>query len=124
MSIGQMELSLQNSTDQLSFEIYNQTNHTVYQPTGSAAPESITQALTQLLYAQHHLRGAVPDQPIHLMVLTPALPREDLRSLLAEHGIGLVYRDDSGGFSEFAGSPPPPGNALRSLRCLDCPVHV
>ncbi|GHH24281.1 hypothetical protein [Streptomyces lanatus] len=121
MDIGQMELSLQNSTDQISFEIYNQTNHTVYQPTGSAAPESITQALAQLLHAQRHLKDLVPDQPFHLMMLTPALPREDLRGLLADHGIGLVYRNDNGGFSEFAGSTPMSSDA-RSFRCLNCPV--
>lgn len=121
MDIGQMELMLQNSTDQLSFEIYNQTNHTVYQPTGTVAAESITQALAQLLHAEHHLKIAVPDHPLHLMVLAPALPREDLRDLLTEHGIGLVYRNDSGGFSEFAGSPSAT-EAHRAVRCLDCPV--
>ncbi|MFE6172478.1 hypothetical protein [Streptomyces sp. NPDC056464] len=123
MDIGQMELSLQNSTDQLSFEIYNQTSHTVYQPTGSAASDSITGALAQLLHAQRHLRSLVHDQPLHLMMLTPALPREDLRDLLAEHGIGLVYRNDSGGFSEFARNTPT-GSTHRSFRCLDCPVPV
>ncbi|MFC5217423.1 hypothetical protein [Streptomyces coerulescens] len=121
MDIGQMELSLQNSTDQLSFEIYNQTNHTVYQPTGSPATESVTQALAQLLHAQRHLRGLVPDQPFHLMMLTPELPREDLRGLLADHGIGLVYRNEDGGFSEFAGGIPT-SSATRSFPCLDCPV--
>ncbi|MEV6172783.1 hypothetical protein AB0L99_31800 [Streptomyces sp. NPDC051954] len=122
MDIGQMELSLQNSADQLSFEIYNQTNHTVYQPTGSAATESITQALAQLLHAHRHLRSIVHDQPLHLMVLAPTLPREDLRDLLTEHGIGIVYRNTRGSFSEFEGSPTASSSTPRSLRCLDCPV--
>lgn len=123
MDIGQMELSLQNSTDQISFEIFNQTNRRVYQPTGSAAPDSITQALAQLLLAQRHLMTLARDQPLHLMMLTPALPREDLRDLLAEHGIGLVYRTDSGGFSEFARHTPT-DSTPRHFRCLDCPVPV
>ncbi|GAA3584971.1 hypothetical protein [Streptomyces osmaniensis] len=121
MDIGQMELSLQNSTDQISFEIFNQTNRRVYQPTGSAAPDSITQALAQLLLAQRYLMNLAQDQPLQLMMLTPALPREDLRDLLAEHGVGLVYRTDSGGFSEFARHTPA-GSAPRHFRCLDCPV--
>ncbi|MFC8242359.1 hypothetical protein [Streptomyces chartreusis] len=121
MDIGQMELSLQNSTDQISFEIFNQTNRRVYQPTGSAAPDSITQALAQLLLAQRHLMNLAQDQPLQLMMLTPALPREDLRDLLAEHGVGLVYRTDSGGFSEFARHTPA-GSTPRHFRCLDCPV--
>ncbi|MFD5845897.1 hypothetical protein [Streptomyces chartreusis] len=121
MDIGQMELSLQNSTDQISFEIFNQTNRRVYQPTGSAAPDSITQALAQLLLAQRHLTNLAQDQPLQLMMLTPALPREDLRDLLAENGIGLVYRTDSGGFSEFARHTPA-GSTPRHFRCLDCPV--
>lgn len=122
MDIGQMELSLQNSTDQISFEIYNQTNHTAYQPTGSAAPESITEALGQLLHAQRHLKSLVHNQPLHLMMLTPSLPREDLRDLLTEHGIGLVYRNDVGGFAEFASNTPT--ITARSLRCLECPVSA
>ena len=121
-TIGQLELLMRNSTTQLIFDLYNKTNNTVYEPTGSTASESITQALAQLLLARRHLRGLTHDQPLHLMVLTPALPREDLRDLLAEHGIGLVYRNDSGGFSEFEGSATASSSAPQSFRCLDCPV--
>ncbi|MFJ2603520.1 MULTISPECIES: hypothetical protein [unclassified Streptomyces] len=123
-TIGQMELSMRDSTSRLVFELYNETNKTVYEPTGSAASESITQALSQLLLARRHLRDLNQDQPFHLMVLTPELPRVDLRDLLAEHGIGLVYRNDSGGFSEFEGGTPVFPNAPQSSRCLDCPVLV
>jgi len=120
-NIVQLELSMRNSTSRLVFDLYNQTNNTLYQPTGSAANEPITQALAQLLQARQHLRSLTHHQPLHLMVLTPTLPREDLRDLLAEHGIGLVYRNDSGNFSEFEAntttSIPPQGS-----RCIDCPV--
>ncbi|WP_234544175.1 hypothetical protein [Streptomyces shenzhenensis] len=119
--IVQLELSMRNSTSQLSFDIYNRTNNTVYEPTASAARESITQALAQLLDARRYLRELDHDQPLHLMVLTPSLPREELRDLLAEHGIGIVYRNDSGDFSEFDNSTAPNG-APRSFRCIDCPV--
>ncbi|MFD5700109.1 hypothetical protein [Streptomyces lasiicapitis] len=117
-TVGQLDVSMRNSSSQLVLEIYNQTNNTVYEPTGSAASESITQALAQLLHARRHLRDLAHDQPLHLMVLAPELPREDLRDLLAEHGIGIVYRNESGGFSEFEGSSTPP----RGIRCADCPV--
>ncbi|MER7644347.1 MULTISPECIES: hypothetical protein [unclassified Streptomyces] len=123
-TIGQMDLSMRNSTSRLMFEIFNKTNNTVYEPTGSAASESITQALSQLLLARRHLRDVDQDQPFHLMVLAPALPREDLRDLLTEHGIGLVYRNDSGGFSEFEGGTATFPNPPRSSRCLDCPLPV
>ncbi|GAA3826280.1 hypothetical protein GCM10022403_069520 [Streptomyces coacervatus] len=121
-NIVQMELSMRNSTSQLAFDLYNQTNNTLYEPTGSAASESITQALAQLLRARHHLRSLTHDQPLQLMVLTPALPQEDLRDLLAEHGIGIVYRNDSGDFSEFAGNTTTSSSTLRGFRCVDCPV--
>ncbi|MFE0104066.1 hypothetical protein [Streptomyces sp. NPDC059009] len=117
-SIGQLELSMRNSSSHLMFELYNQTNNTVYEPTGSAASESITQALAQLLHARRYLMSLDHDQPLNLMVLAPELPREDLRELLAEHGIGIVYQNESGGFSEFEGSTSTP----RGLRCLDCPL--
>ncbi|MET7682836.1 hypothetical protein [Streptomyces sp. NPDC005423] len=121
-TIGQMELSMRDSTTRLIFELFNETNNTVYEPVGSAASESITQALAQLLLARNHLRGLNQAQPFHLMVLAPALPREDLRDLLAEHGIGLVYRNDSGGFSQFERDTSTFADAQRSARCFDCPV--
>ncbi|MFF7470481.1 hypothetical protein [Streptomyces sp. NPDC008092] len=117
----QLELSMRNSTSQLSFDLYNQTNNTVYEPTASAASESINQALAQLLNARHYMRELVHDQSLHFMVLTPSLPREDLRDLLAEHGIGIVYRNDSGGFSEFD-NPTISNGRSRGFRCVDCPV--
>jgi hypothetical protein len=117
----QLELSMRNSTSQLSFDLYDQTNNTVYEPTASAANESINQALAQLLTARRYLTGLAHDQPLHLMVLTPSLPHEELRGLLTEHGIGIVYRNDSGGFSEFD-SPTAPDDTSRGFRCVDCPV--
>ncbi|MFF4034040.1 hypothetical protein ACFYZ2_30540 [Streptomyces sviceus] len=120
-TIVQLELSMRNSTSQLVFDLYNQTNNTLYEPTGSAASESITQALAQLLHARRYLRRLSHDQPLHLMVLTPTLPREDLRDLLAEHGIGIVYQNDSGGFSEFGADTTTSGSA-SGFRCTDCPA--
>ncbi|MBT2418279.1 hypothetical protein J7F01_05310 [Streptomyces sp. ISL-22] len=123
-TIGQLELEMRNTADRLTCGLYSQTNNTVYEPTGSTASEPIAQAITQLLLARHYLRDLEPDQPLNLMLLTPALPREDLRGLLAEHGIGIVYRTDSGDFAEFTTSSAPPGSAPRSFRCLDCPVSA
>lgn len=121
-TFGQLELEMRNTIDRLTYGLYSQTNNTVYEPTGSTASESIAQAISQLLLARHYLRDVESDHPLHLMVLTPALPREDLRGLLAEHGIGIVYRNDGGHFSEFEGSTTTSRSAPRSFRCLDCPV--
>ncbi|MDH6215991.1 hypothetical protein [Streptomyces pseudovenezuelae] len=121
-NIGLLELSMRNSTDQLVLDLYNQTSNTVYEAMGSAASESISQALAQLLRARRYLRDLDHEQPLHLMVLAPALPNEDLRALLAENRIGVVYRNDSGGFSEFEGDAATSNNASGRFRCLDCPV--
>ncbi|MFJ3302631.1 hypothetical protein ACIPSA_05855 [Streptomyces sp. NPDC086549] len=123
-NLVQLELSMRNSTSQLVFDLYNQTNNTLYEPTGSVASESITGALAQLLQARRYLSSLIHDQPLHLMVLTPTLPGEDLRDLLAEHGIGIVYRNDSGGFSEFEGNSTASSGAPPGVRCVDCPVAV
>ncbi|MEV7432802.1 hypothetical protein [Streptomyces griseoviridis] len=123
-TLGQLELAMRESTDRLLFDLYSQTSNTVYEPTSSAASESIKNALSQLLLARHHLRDFHHDQPLHLMVLTPTLPREDLRTLLAENGIGLVYRNDSGDFSEIDANTAPFSNTTRPSRCVDCPLPV
>ncbi|WP_328427408.1 hypothetical protein [Streptomyces sp. NBC_00443] len=121
-TIGQLEVSMRDATAELMVELYSPTSNTVYEPTGSAASESIADAMTQLLLARHHLRNIAHNQPLHLMVLTPELPREDLRNLLAEHGIGVVYRNEGGGFSEFEANATTAGGISRAFRCLDCPV--
>lgn len=121
MSMVQMQLSMRNSADLLSFEVYNQTNRTAYQPTGSTETASITEALAQLLYAQRHLRDLTHDEPLRLMVLAPALPRADLRDLLSENGIGIVYRTENGTFSEFDAGASATGG-LQRRRCFGCPV--
>ncbi|MFJ6901179.1 hypothetical protein [Streptomyces hokutonensis] len=121
-SIGQMELSMRDSTSHLIFELYNQTNNTVYEPAGSTASESIAQAISQLLLARHYLGELNQAHPFHLMVLAPALPRQDLRDLLAANRIGLVYRNESGGFSEYEGGASVFPDASRASRCLDCPL--
>jgi hypothetical protein len=123
-TIVQLELSMRNSTSQLLFDLYDHTNNTLYEPTGSTANESITKALAQLLHARRYLRRLTHQQPLHLMVLTPTLPREDLRDLLAEHGIGIVYRNDSGGFSEFEASTTTLSRTPQGLRCVDCPALI
>lgn len=121
-TIGQLEVSMRDATAQLMVELYNPTSNTVYEPTGSVASESIAEAMTQLLLARHHLRNIAHSQPLHLMVLTPELPREDLRNLLAEHGIGLVFRTEGGDFAEFATNATHSGSTPRAFRCLDCPA--
>jgi hypothetical protein len=121
-TIGHLEFSMRNSSSRLMFELYNPTNNTVYEPTGSAASESITQALAQLLRARHYLRTLPHDHPLQLMVLAPTLPHEDLRDLLAEHGIGIVYRNEYGDFSEFDSATAIRSRTPRSFRCADCPA--
>lgn len=113
---------MRDSTSHLIFELYNQTNNTVYEPAGSTASESIAQAISQLLLARHYLGELNQAHPFHLMVLAPALPRQDLRDLLAENGIGLVYRNESGDFSEYEGGASVFPNTPRTSRCLDCPL--
>ncbi|MFI5660740.1 hypothetical protein [Streptomyces sp. NPDC051684] len=117
MDIGQLELSMRDSTERLTLEIFNSTTQTGYLTTGSSASGSITDALAQLLYARSHLRSLTDKQPLQLMILVPELPREDIRNLLAEHEIGIVYRNGSGDFTEFAVS-----DTTRGIRCAGCPA--
>ncbi|MET9908792.1 hypothetical protein ABZZ74_18600 [Streptomyces sp. NPDC006476] len=120
-TIGQLEVSMRNRSARLMVDLYNPLHNTVYEPTASAASDSITQALAQLIRARRYLRDLPHDQPLHLMVLAPALPDEDLRELLAEHGIGIVYRNQNGSFSEFEGHSVWSSDP-RGFRCADCPV--
>ncbi|MFI6873062.1 hypothetical protein ACIBL6_06455 [Streptomyces sp. NPDC050400] len=121
-SVGQLEVAIQNKTSTLQADLYDEASNTVIEPTGNTSREALRLALAQLLDIGRYLRQLDHQQPLRLMVLAPELPDDDVRGLLEDHNVGIIYRNASGNFSEVA--PPrrgiAPGNTPSP--CAMCPA--
>lgn len=77
----------------LRVDLYDQTEHVLYEAKASACREAVRMALGQLL----DYRRAF-DVPPELRVLLPERPADDLVDLLAEHKVRCVYPNSDAGF--------------------------
>ncbi|MCA1008222.1 hypothetical protein LCL87_21145 [Rhodococcus hoagii] len=77
----------------LRVDVYDQTDHVLYEAKASSSREAVRMALGQLL----DYRRAF-DIPPELRVLLPERPSEDLVDLLAEHKVRCVYPTGDGSF--------------------------
>lgn len=80
-------------------DLYDATTGTLFEAKGTVERNAIRMAIGQLAdYKRFVDRGT----PKHLAILVPSEPREDLRNLLNEQNIELVYSSGSG-FTDSAG---------------------
>ncbi|MDQ8705700.1 hypothetical protein RCO28_24855 [Streptomyces sp. LHD-70] len=118
--IGFAQVRIKGMTDTFVSGILNRTNNTLYEPSGSTTRDVLREALMQLLDFSRYF-PSTPTQPLRRMLLLPGLPDEDTLGLLAEHNVGIIYRNGSGGFTEAPavhGQPNPDGHLTP---CFDCP---
>ncbi|MFI6087387.1 hypothetical protein [Streptomyces sp. NPDC051218] len=122
-SVGHLQVEIKDKTATLLSDLYDESDNTLYETAGSTSREAIRTALAQLLDISRYLRSMEHSQPLRLMVLSPELPDTDIRELLEEHDVGVIYRNETGGFSEFRGAPRPPATTGRvTVPCLECPT--
>ncbi|WP_254392605.1 hypothetical protein [Streptomyces buecherae] len=92
-AVGRFQIRLKGKTSTLLTDLYDATDHVLYEVKGSTRRESVRMALGQLLdYGRYVRTDAEPDVPPALVVLLPGLPDADLVELLADHGVGLIHR--------------------------------
>ncbi|MEV0116469.1 hypothetical protein AB0H77_25000 [Streptomyces sp. NPDC050844] len=122
-SVGHLQVEVKDKTATLLSDLYDESDNTLYETTGSTSREAIRAALAQLLDISRYLRSMEHSQSLRLMVLSPELPDADIRELLEEHDVGVIYRDESGGFSEFQGARRTPGpSGAPPIPCVGCPA--
>ena len=96
-SVGRYQIKIKGSTSTLLTDLYDATDHVLYEAKGVTTREAIRMGLGQLLdYRRHVHSDDHPGRP-QVAVLLPSLPDEDLRELLREHDVAVVYRDLAGG---------------------------
>lgn len=121
-SVGYLQVEVKDKTSTLITDLYDESDNTLYETAGSTSREAIRNALAQLLDLNRYLRSMEHSQPLRLMVLSPELPDTDIRELLEEHDVGVIYRNEAGEFSEFGGERRPPRRAgILPVPCAECP---
>ncbi|WP_052390770.1 hypothetical protein [Streptomyces sp. NRRL B-24484] len=101
-TVGRFQIKIKGRTSTLLTDLYDQTDHVLYELKGTNTREAVRMALGQLLdYGRYVKTDEHPEMP-RRVVLLPSLPDEDLQELLADHGIGIAYQDGD----TFIGVPP------------------
>ncbi len=124
-SVGYLQVDVKDKTSTLITDLYDESDNTLYEPAGSTSREAIRGALAQLLDLSRYLRTMEHSQPLRLMVLSPELPDADIRELLDEHDVGVIYQTEDGGFSEFQSERNAQGRRRGPVpQCAECPALV
>lgn len=100
--VCRFDIRVKGKTTRLLTDLYDMTDHVLYELKGTNRREAVRMALGQLLdYGRYVKTNDHPEVP-RRVVLLPALPDEDMQDLLDEHGIGVAYQAGD----SFLGVPP------------------
>ncbi|MFI8159617.1 hypothetical protein ACIF6I_10435 [Streptomyces microflavus] len=95
---GAFQIKVKGLTSTLRTDLYDATDHVLYEAKGSNSREDIRMALGQILdYSRYVISEKHEGEPKRV-VLLPAAPTPDMYSLLDRYDVGVVYRSDDGRF--------------------------
>ncbi|GAA3866441.1 hypothetical protein [Streptomyces lannensis] len=92
------QITIKGEPGALTPDLYDATDHALYEAKGLTTRANIRMAIGQLADYRRHIPGP---QILRVAVLLPSEPSEDLKDLLGEEYVELVYQTDDG----FAGWP-------------------
>ncbi|MFF5446923.1 hypothetical protein [Streptomyces sp. NPDC012888] len=81
----------------LTPDLYDQTDHVLYEAKGQASRNNVRMAIGQLADYRRHIPG---ENTLRTAVLLPDEPTPDVKDLLAARNIALIYQTEDG-FSGF-----------------------
>ncbi|MGW3253363.1 hypothetical protein ACWDCX_22750 [Streptomyces fungicidicus] len=97
-TVGSFQIKLKGKTSTLRTDLFDATEHVLYEAQGASDRDSARIALGRLLdyrrYVRQHDRQHKPDT----VVLLPGRPDTDIEALLKDHEMSLVYRTKDGRF--------------------------
>ncbi|WP_189176118.1 hypothetical protein [Streptomyces lasiicapitis] len=123
--VGRLEVQVRGVEEAMEAALFDQSERTIYEPADSNSRQALRDALMQLMDLRMHLSRIEKGMPIRCMVLAPGPPSEDTRQLLSEYGVGVVYRNANGDFSELPndGQNPPTDGVPSTFPCVNCPTR-
>ncbi|MCP2367386.1 5-methylcytosine-specific restriction protein A [Agromyces flavus] len=90
-------------------DVYDERDRILYEAKAIAGRSDLRMAVGQLYDYRRHIEVA----DLRCSVLLPARPSADLRDLLLDAGLGLVFKEHSAFTFEFAGTPRAPCHGSR-----------
>lgn len=99
---GRWAITLPIERTQLLTDVYDENDRVLYEAKSIASRNDVRLALGQLYDYRRH----VPVKDLRSSVLLPQRPSADLRDLLTDAGLGVVYRDGKTFSYELAGQHP------------------
>jgi 5-methylcytosine-specific restriction protein A len=101
---GAFQIKVKGLTSTLKTDLYDATEHVLYEAKGSSAREEVRMALGQILDYSRYVRTEDHPEPPKRVILLPAEPDLDMFDLCRSYGVDIVYRSDNG---SFIGEPVP-----------------
>ncbi|MDT0454024.1 hypothetical protein [Streptomyces hesseae] len=95
---GAFQIKVKGLTSTLRTDLYDATDHVLYEAKGSNSREDVRMALGQLLDYSRYIKSPEHEGEPRRIILLPAAPTPDMYTLLDRYDVGVVYRSDSGNF--------------------------
>ncbi|MFE6807197.1 hypothetical protein ACFVEN_36920 [Streptomyces sp. NPDC057681] len=99
-SVGSFQIKVKGKTSTLRTDLFDATDHALYEAQGASDRDSARVALGRLLdYRRYVKQPDRPDRP-DAVVLLPGRPDADIEALLRDYQASLVYRTADGAFEK------------------------
>ncbi|MFE7610516.1 hypothetical protein [Streptomyces celluloflavus] len=95
---GAFQIKVKGLTSTLRTDLYDATDHVLYEAKGSNSREDVRMALGQILDYSRYVKTPEHDGEPKRVILLPAAPPADMYTLLDRHDVGVAYRADDGSF--------------------------
>lgn len=103
-------ITLPTERTRLLTDVYDEKDHVLYEAKAIGGRSDVRMAVGQLYDYRRH----IDVDRLRCSVLLPKRPSADLRDLLVDAGLGLVFREDNAFNFELAGAPRVAGSRERS----------
>ncbi|MFE7288416.1 hypothetical protein ACFU90_28890 [Streptomyces noursei] len=103
---GAFQIKVKGLTSTLRTDLYDATDHVLYEAKGSNSREDVRMALGQILDYSRYVKAPGRGEEPKRVILLPAAPTPDMYTLLDRYDVGVVYQSDDG---RFVGEAVPKG---------------
>ncbi|MFJ1732291.1 hypothetical protein [Streptomyces sp. NPDC088254] len=90
------QITIKGEPGALTPDLYDATDHALYETKGRTTRANVRMATGQLADCRRHIPGR---KELRVAVLLPSEPTEDVKDLLGEEYVELVYQTEDGGFA-------------------------
>lgn len=95
---GAFQIKVKGLTSTLRTDLYDATDHVLYEAKGSNSREDIRMALGQILDYSRYVKTPEHEGEPKRVILLPSAPTPDMYTLLDRYDVEVVYRSDDGHF--------------------------